>query len=1454
MARIRKSPSIVFDCLTIEGSLIAPAMLTRIAARGAGNQSETDYGIPKGLTIRDEMARYFRISQALFTDFAKVESPSVTATIAFTEALMRDVFAFQDIKHVGTRIFSERLYSVTLEALDGRVPIVVVPPSDSLDRASEHLAADGRKRSAATAIQDWLNADDNSLWGISCNGESLRLVRDNASLTRPAYIEANLRQIFEGENISNFTALWLLIQASRFGVKDSPVSDCALERWREAGSKEGVAARDRLREGVEQALLALGNGFLEHTKNARLRGLIEKGDLPLQDYFTQLLRLIYRLIFLLAAEDRNLLHTPSATIAARKLYAEGYSLDNLRQHSVRRAAWDRYHDRWEGLLVVFSALASGEERLGLPALGGLFTPDVLPDLEQACLSNKALMEAIYRLAWLKEDARLVPINWRDMETEELGSVYESLLELTPRLNGSTGWQFTFAEGVEAKGNARKTTGSYYTPDSLVQTLLDSTLDPVLERVEAESDDPVKGLLSITAIDPACGSGHFLLAAARRIASRVARIRAGGVASAEDYRQALRDVVRSCIYGVDRNPMAVELTKVALWIETVEPGKPLGFLDANIRCGDSLVGIFDLKMLEDGIPDAAYKPLTGDDKNICKALKEKNKTNSNAIQHTLFGGQGQQGKQPEKVQLEAMPEDTLQDVEAKKQAFKQALQDPERLQQELKANLYVAAFFATKTPETLAIVPTNEDFSRLAQGAQPRKGIKEAVETISKEAKAFHWPLEFRDIMDKGGFEVVLGNPPWERIKLQEQEFFASRDPEIATALNAAARQRMIKALQTAENGTRERKLFEEFEEEKRLAEAASIFVRESGRFSLTGRGDVNTYALFTEHFKCLVSLRGRAGIIVPTGIATDATTAPFFADLVDKKQLAKLIDFENREALFQNVHRSFKFSLLTIGSDIKQIEFMFFLGNTGQLMDSERGFTLSPEQIALINPNTKTAPVFRSKADAELSAKIYQAIPILINDSKGQKGNPWNISFLAMFHMSGDSGLFQTESASGLVPLYEAKMNHQFDHRWATYDGAESRNCTLSERQNPSFESVPRYWISETEVNTRLSAKNWNHGWLIGWRDICRSTDERTLISTIFPRVGCGDKFLLMLPGHTPRLCAALIGSLNSLACDFNARQKLGGTSLKYFTIKQFPVLPPSVYSETDLDFIVPRVLELIYTSNSMKSFARDLSYDGPPFGWNEERRALIRSELDAWYARAYDLTRDELRYILDPADVMGEDYPSETFRVLKSNEIKKYGEYRTQRLVLEAWDRMEAGTVQTTVAVSTSVELSTLSDGAWEQPSGDGATLPQLAAIIKTLPGPIPVWKVRLAALYALEPRFLINRLTGEERDQWFRLVGSAANPIAGTNVTTLISKINAEWGQAVAQLRSMNIIDENTTTQTWASGAGINTLPSGMIDGWPSGRARFVLKALEAINFDDATTDLPLELKDWVTSHVAA
>lgn len=1384
------TPVTTYAALTLEGALLSPATLQEVAGTANSDKASADYALPRGTTLRDEIARYFRIGQATFRHLHASPQPSLAATQRFTHELLTEVLRFPPDPASAADSFA----STSLH-LHPRVPVVVVPPSDTLESASSTLRTESRRRSAATALQDYLNAEDQALWGLCTNGLSIRLLRDNNSLTRAAFLDFDLQQIFVNEDFASFSVFWLLLHATRFGKSGSPVSDCPLERWREAGAKKGQVALKELGNNVHDALLILANGFLSHPGNEEVRAGLQSGRLILhsttgtESFFSQLLRLVYRLIFLLAAEDRDLLHPLETPAELRNLYAQGYSLGNLRDRAFRRPAQSdsTFDDRWQGLLLTFRALQHGEPATGLPALGGLFSSSQTPDLDRLSLSNRDLLQAIYQLAWLRTGPAPVPVNWRDMQTEELGSVYEGLLELTPRLD-LTGRVFEFAQGAETKGNERKTSGSYYTPDSLVQLLLDSALDPVLDRLESESgslqhqrpetepprklgapsnpalsgwvgsaepsahSDPAAHLLTITVLDPACGSGHFLLAAARRIASRVARLRHDELFTQDQYRLALRDVVRQCIYGVDRNPMAVELSRVALWIETVEPGKPLGFLDANLRCGDALLGIFSLEALYKGIPEAAYKALAGDDPKVAGVFKARNKEDLKGQGRLDFSGRQTTLPIPpalaaQALALRTLPEDSEQDITLRQTTYDQVRKAPDLTRLELAADLYTAAFLipkvkpsalkgrdsspaaaalhdmgalapgglSTPNPEFpgLPFVPVTSHVWKVLDKHQILGPLAGNARQFAADARAFHWPLEFPHILlnrnvQRTGFDVVLGNPPWERIKLQEQEFFAAREPAIAAAPNAAARGRLIGALKAAPPDSPEGLLHQEFELAKRTAEAASLFARvpadDCGRFPLTGRGDVNTYALFAELFSNLTSQQGRAGVIVPTGIATDATTAPFFASLVEDRRLARLVDFENSAAIFENVHRSYKFSLLTTAHAVEQILFTFFLTDPAQIIDPHRTFPLSAAQIAKINPNTKTAPVFRSTADADLTARIYARVPVLIDDTR-EDGNPWGLSFARLFDMSNDSNLFRTaadftraqastwlppqrngntwltatavspgDQPGTWLPLYEAKLIHQFDHRWATYDALESRDVTLTEKQNPTFEVTPRYWVHEAHIQNRLSDRDWPHQWLTGWRDICRSTDERTVIASALPVSAVGHTMPLLLCEQPAELLVCLLANLDSLVLDYVARQKVGGTHLTYGYLTQFPVLPPTFYTPADLAFIVPRVLELTYTSYSMTAFARDLGWLGEPFAWDEDRRALRRAELDAFYARAYGLSRDDLRYILDPKAVLGEEYPSETFRVLKNNETKKFGEYRTQRLVLEAWDRHAAG------------------------------------------------------------------------------------------------------------------------------------------------------------------------------------
>ena len=1603
MARKPITDLSAWPSLAIEGNLIAPATVAQIAEPKDDADARESYGIRKGLTIREEISTAFRVGQSHFDAFTKIESPSVEATQRFVRDFLKETFGFDDLA----------LCDGVVSFIGGeRVPVVVVPPAeDRLDRRSPTLSTD-RSRSPAFALQDYLNDKDSALWGLVTNGVLIRLMRDNVSLTRPAHIEADLAQIFSNEDAASFAILWLLIHRTRFGSDGALVTDCALERWREAGSREGEAARDRLADQVQLALEVLGSGFLE--ANPDLAAKLKSGEVNLTEWFNELLRLVYRLIFLMVAEDRNLLHPETVRSEARKLYAEGYSLAALREQCARAASWDRHHDRYEGVKVVFRAVARGEEALGLPALGGLFSGGMLPHLETARLRNRAFMQALYRLSWLTVKGGVVPVNWRAMETEELGSVYESLLELQPQL-GVDGKTLVFASEVaEQRGNQRKTTGSYYTPDSLVQLLLDTTLDPVLNEREAQASDPAEELLKLTVMDPACGSGHFLLAAARRIATRVARYRAGGIPSAADFRHALREVACRCLYGVDRNPMAVELTKVALWIEALEPGRPLAFFDAQIRCGDSLIGVFNRAMLREGLPDEAYKPLTGDDRELSRRYSRLNKE-----QRDRAKGHPQLFKNwspPEILverdhKLKEIAQDDLASVEAKARGFEaiRASEDWQRLKTAsdlyISANFYMAAFFTPRAAgaSNTEAMPLTEHVWQAAGGHACAAHLREGATLTAENVGAFHWFIEFPEIMERdGGFDVVIGNPPWERFKLQEQEFFAARSPAIAAAPNKAERQKLIDAIEIADPESADGRLWSDFVLAKRTAEAASEFARSSGRYPLTGRGDVNTYALFAELFSRLVKPMGRAGVIVPTGIATDATTQYFFASVVASFRLASLYSFFEVRKIFLATDDRSSFCLLTIGHCDHGAEFAFSLLDTTDLANPERRFCLTSAQIAAINPNTKTAPVFRSRADAELVTKLYASTPVLITERPQEDGgdiNPWGITFQTMFHMSGDSGFFRTpaqmeangwrregadwvrETTVGIerqVPLYEAKMIHHFDHRWATYgagatgDKEGARDCALAEKQNPDFEPSPRYWVPEEEVTLRAGrvpsalksairlargeggkgrckadadaqerarvaalktlviwlggaitvlegspareadifrllgrAHDWRGAlkasperflletktlaagaamqretplteadltliaegpndplalaelliaakqprWFMGWRDICRSTDERTVIATVFPKVGVGHTMPIFFLSGEAELAAAHLAMWLSLTFDFIARLSIGGTHLTYSYLKQFAALPPSTFSKNDLDFIRPRVLEMTYTSHAMKAWAEDLGYVGPPFAWNEERRAQLRAELDVFFAKKYGLTEEEQRYVLDPMKVKGADYPSETFRVLKERETRQFGEYRTERLVLEAWKQIEASQPLETLPAPVELPpLEDLPDGAWAWPASVQARdrLRYAAQYALWLMDPLndgPRARFVIASL--AEPAILSSQLTEDERDQWIRLMGAEAQPTQGA--TRLRPTVNEAWRSMHETLLVSGQLEERADG-SWTRGQHFSSvgLQTASTD---AQRTIFAIQAVRSVNASSLTAAIaPEDNVIWV------
>ncbi|GGV74896.1 Eco57I restriction-modification methylase domain-containing protein [Streptomyces massasporeus] len=1311
--------ALAFTAVTTVGGLLPADMLLRIAeARNLPGTKSADYGLPASVPVRDEAERAWEYLKPLWRDLRKAlpsdpntgapaADPTGRAGTDWLAQLFRklDFGALTEVGEGGIPADSDAEKRFPVSHRHGPALVHLIPWNEELDKRP----AAGQVP-AQSMLQDCLNRTEAHLWAVLTNGRRLRLLRDSSSFSTAAYVEFDLEALFDGELFSEFVLLYSLLHASRFAVPEGAApSGCWLEKWRTEAVTSGARALDQLRLGVQNALTVLGTGFLRHPENVRLREDVDPKALR-----DALLRLVYRLLFVFVAEDRGALLDPAAGERQREAYERYFSSARLRERARRRQG-TAHGDQYEALRIVLDALGTegGRPELGLPGLGGLFSPkEADAPLDGLKLSNESLLAAVRHLAQVRDVGarRWRAVDYRHLDAEELGSVYESLLELEPK-HSATDRSF---ELIEVAGNSRKTTGSYYTPSSLIECLLDTTLDPVIddavkrgEERAAEAgrpdpaDDIVAELLSLTVCDPACGSGHFLVASARRIAKRVASVRERNPEPTVDaMRHALHEVVARCIYGVDLNPMAVELAKVSLWIEAMEPGKPLGFLDAHVKQGNGLIGATP-KLLADGVPDEAFKPIEGDDRKYAAGLVKRNKAQRGGQDELLFDTDALPGNEryaAELARIVAAPADLLEQVRAQESAYQAYTESAAYVQDLHAADAWCAAFVWPKQ-EGAPEAPTDQVFRALRgrdQSAVP-DDTHECILRLRDQYSFFHWHLEFPEVFSvpesgvgvqrgtgwAGGFDAVVGNPPWDSVNLPETEFFAVRAPNIAATSNTAARQKKIEALKNDPDTV---DLYNEHEAAKRKVLGESHFLRNSGRYPLTGQGNLNLYALFAEADRILTADRGRTGVVVPTGIATDARTQYFFKDLVSAGSLTALFDFENRSGLFPAVDSRIKFCVLSLtGNALREpsAHFSFFIHDPAELKDPDKVFTLTPEEISLLNPNTGTCPVFRSRRDAEITLAIYRRVPVLVKKSDELNGNPWGVSFMqGLFNMSHDSHLFRPDARNDetlddllkdgwhldgnslargeerLIPLYEGRMGHQFTHRYA--DATGERAITVGDLTDPHSQVQPQYWVSPEAVRDRLARRTFAcQSALLGHRRVARSTDDRTAISALIPW-GAASYGWIISAGPEARRLSLLLTVYNSFVYDYTLRNALSQPSIPQGTSEQTPVPTPKQLAP-HAPFITRRALELTYTSHDMAPFARDLNDTGTPFRWDPARRAVIRAELDALFFHLYGITRDDTAYILD------------TFNVTRDNDIKAHGEYRTKNLILAEYDRMAA-------------------------------------------------------------------------------------------------------------------------------------------------------------------------------------
>ncbi|MFE5029573.1 Eco57I restriction-modification methylase domain-containing protein [Streptomyces sp. NPDC056656] len=1372
----------------VEGGLLSADLLSKIRSGDPElpGSAPADYGLGRGVRIEDAASRKWNALRAAYTSLqeelkeldGKVDPTKATRVWLLT--LLEELgYGRLAARRGGISVPGRDPYQVSHDWQD-HVPVHLLGWTTPLDRWSA-----GSARPPQSMMQELLNASPDHLWGILSNGRVLRLLRDSTALVGSAYVEFDLEAIFGGGDFSDFLLMYALLHASRLELVPKPEkrrrgaaaaedaeedeeetgeeeagvttadeapltpADCRLEWWRDFAVETGIRSRNLLRDQVAKALSILGTGFLQNNQDLT-DAITVGGRRALDDFHHELLRLAYQLIFLFVAEDRDALLTRpdakakkaevKANQVARERYTLYFSTARLRRIAARRKG-DHNTDLWEGLKHVLNALGrdGGEPALALPGLGGLYylpepsevdedaRPTRLPGgaepLREAKLPNERLLEAVRLLSRIKEKGRTTRVDYRHLGAEELGSVYESLLELVPAREADNE---IFELRDLVAGNKRKLTGSYYTPAVLIEKLLDNALDPVIERYAASGIPD--HLLRINFVDPSCGSGHVLVAAARRIALRYARMEYEESQPApERVREAMAKVVRHCVHGVDLNPLAAELAKVSLWLESLTPGEPLAYLDDRIKTGNALLGATPAR-LEEGIPDGAFEKLEGDEQGVVTSLRRQNEKEYGRQQTLELGRAAVVRTSTANVRQEAekvakVRDHSLAEVRQHAQLHRQFENRPELRHMKRVADVWCASFLWPKRKDAPAAITTDVLRAVEKGGKLDDEDAELMLADIVRRNQFFHWHLEFPRVFPvedpdadnanpdtgwQGGFDAVLGNPPWERVKIQKKEWFAARDEHIAAADTASIRDRMIEDLahsvyEDGEPNEGDRQLYVEYQFDQRESKGQVTMYRKSGLFPLTGFGDVNTYAVFAEKARQLIGPEGMAGLVLPTGIATDKTTAAFFSDLVERRQMVAVLDFENEEKLFPAVHHAYRFCLFAVSGVKAQIERtrLAFRARRPDQLDF-REFELDAAGFHTINPNTMTAPVCESPEHLRVLRTLHDAAAGVLWEKSAAdtaERNRWALRLVRMFHMSDDSKYFSSMGAleqAGWVregnvfrkgeqralPLYEAKMIHHYDSRFSTYEKATEAQLKVNtlprlsgeDHRDPARLPLPSHWMHEELVeewmagDPRRPETRWVHNWELGWRDVCRAADERTVIPSVLPRTAVGHTTPFLMPNKLTLPLACLLANLSAFVLDFAARQKMQGAHLTYTYLEQLPVLSPTVYDVSapwteDIplaDWIRPRVLELTYTSYEMAPWAKYLGDGDAPFVWDEERRFLIRAELDAAYFHLYGIERADVDLVLD------------SFRAFKNKKPELFED--TKKEIVRVYEAMAEG------------------------------------------------------------------------------------------------------------------------------------------------------------------------------------
>jgi hypothetical protein len=1198
-----------FRSVSLHGNVLPADALTRAADLSMPGQSPDDYRLTPGLAINAAVARSWndllvawerrqvgfqttrgdnatRLTRErwllpLLAELGYGRVPALPAGLDLPPGLGETKPAHYPISH-------QLAWPAGEPTPSAAIAIHLLGDEIELDKRTTGLTA----RAPHGMVQEFLNRTGTHLYAILATGRTIRLLRDASSLAKQSYVEFDLDLMFREQLFADFRLLWLTLHATRLSPRtqepvaepapaattadgddndplDTPAApagpradDCWLEQWRNQAISDGSRARELLEAGVARAVTALGTGFVNHPDNDQLRTALAENPNTDQDLRRWLLRLVYRYIVLFVAEDRDLLHpvdsTPTGT-AARTLYRKHFSTARLRELAATRNG-TRHSDLWDAHQIVTRALGTdGSPELALPPLASsLYGPDGIGLLAGARITNRYLLEAIRHLSQVRDKRTGTPtrVDYRNLDSEELGGIYEGLLAYVPRYDPAAR-TFTL---TTAAGSERKTSGSFYTPSSLIALVLDETLNPLIDEA-LRAADPERAILDLTVCDPACGSGHFLVAAARRLARALATARTSDPEpSPTAVRDAMRDVVSRCIYGVDINDLAIEVAKVALWLEALTPGKPFAFLDHHLKVGNALLGTTP-RLLAGNIPDQAFHPLHGDDKAFTNKLKARNKAER---KHAEAEAAGQLSWDictldiptvdiaKRAHELDTTAADTISHVRARADAWRRLQADPDLQLARLVHDAWCAAFVQEKRPE-LGPSITHAALTSLRRDPDlmlPQ--VKELIQRTARQYRFFHWHLEFPGVFTvpeagtntdsphgwNGGFSAVIGNPPWETLSPDTREFFSELVPAVRTLSKSVKEEHITELLldpiYADKWDVHQRELF-----------ATAHVLKRSGRYVMyaegnLGKGDFNTYRSFIEAALTLTKPGGFAGQIVQSGIFSGANVSAIRQHLFRACTWRSVYGFNNKGGVwFPGV------SLENFGAYIARVavepppehelQAAFGLHDPAGLKSeiAHRVIGFDPALIEQQNPETFAIPDIRDAQSARISQAMYKAYPGL---GKRVEGLPQR-DFSAELHMSDRNGVFGSDP--GGVPVYEGRMIDFYDHRAKTYVCGHGNSSVWQSRRfgDPEKQIVAQWRVALSDLPNAQVRERIRH-FRIGFMDVADPGRQRSFVSAyVPPHAVCGDK-VPTLRFKDEWYGPVYLAVANSLVIDFLARQR----------------------------------------------------------------------------------------------------------------------------------------------------------------------------------------------------------------------------------------------------------------------------------------------------------------------------